>query len=123
MAERGPLKVYYDAACSGCHRHRARYERWAGETGSDVIWCDLNQDHAELRVKGIEPKTALLSLHVEDAQGSLHEGMDAYILLMRRVPRLTPLAWMIALPGIKQVLRYFYDHWVKWRLTRQGRLP
>jgi hypothetical protein len=64
-----------------------------------------------------------MSLHVEDAQGEIHEGMTAYIILMRRVPRLKPLAWLIGLPGINQGLRYLYDYWVSRRLKREGRLP
>ncbi|NOG31457.1 DUF393 domain-containing protein [Halomonas sp. TBZ9] len=123
MADLPPLKVYYDAACPGCRRDRMRYERWAGETGRDVVWCDLNQHHEQLREKGIDPQAALMSLHVEDAQGEIHEGMSAYIILMRRVPRLKPLAWLIGLPGINQGLRYLYDHWVRRRLKREGRLP
>ena len=117
------LYVYYDAACPGCRRDRARYERWAGRTGRDVIWCDLNEHHDELRRKGIDPEAALMSLHVELSSGEIREGIPAYIALMQRVPRLKPLAWLIGLPGIRHVVRYAYDRWVKWRLKRQGRLP
>ncbi|MGS2742538.1 thiol-disulfide oxidoreductase DCC family protein [Halomonas sp. LS-001] len=117
------LKVYYDGACPGCRRDRARYERWAGETGRDVIWCDLNEHYDELSRKGIDPQAALMSLHIEEANGEIKEGIPAYIALMRRVPRLKPLAWVIGLPGIRHTLRYAYDHWVRRRLKREGRLP
>jgi len=117
------LKVFYDGACPGCRRDRARYERWAGETGRDVIWCDLNDHHDELSRKGIDPQAALMSLHIEEANGEIQEGIPAYIALMRRVPRLKPLAWLIGLPGIRHTLRYAYDYWVKRRLKREGRLP
>ncbi|WP_075880754.1 thiol-disulfide oxidoreductase DCC family protein [Vreelandella massiliensis] len=123
MPEESRLKVYYDGACPSCRRDRARYEQWAGEVGRQVAWCDLNEYQDTLRAKGIDPEAALLSLHVENERGEIREGIDAYMALMRRVPRLKPLAWLMGLPGLKQVLRFFYDSWVKKRLKRQGRLP
>ncbi|WP_290788731.1 thiol-disulfide oxidoreductase DCC family protein [Halomonas sp.] len=118
-----PLKVYYDGICPGCRRDRARYERWAGEAGKRVAWCDVTEHQDLLREKGIDPQAALLSLHVEEEGGPIREGIDAYVLLMRRVPRLRPIAWLIGLPGLKQMLRRLYDGWVRRRLAREGRLP
>ena len=119
----GVLRVYYDAVCSGCRRDRSRYERWAGEAGEEVAWWDVTEHQQLLRDKGVEPQAALLSLHVEEEDGRIVEGIDAYILLMRRVPRLRPLAWLIGLPGLKPLLRRLYDGWVRRRLAREGRLP
>ncbi|MBB3189873.1 thiol-disulfide oxidoreductase DCC family protein [Halomonas cerina] len=117
------LKVYYDADCPICRRDRARYERWAGEAAASVEWIDVNHHVERLRERGVDPRAALLSLHVEDAQGRIADGLDAYILLMRRVPRLRPLAWLIGLPGVKPLLAWAYRRWVRRRLARQGRLP
>ncbi|WP_275289058.1 thiol-disulfide oxidoreductase DCC family protein [Halomonas elongata] len=121
MSDVSPLKVYYDAACPLCRRERRRYERLAREAHS-VEWLDVSSHETGLRERGVEPREALLSLHVEDAEGTLHRGMDAYILLMRRIPRLRPLAVLIGLPVIKPVLTWWYGHWVRRRLARQGRL-
>ncbi|MCL7940932.1 DUF393 domain-containing protein [Halomonas sp. ATCH28] len=123
MSELPPLKVYYDGICPICRRDRARYERWAREAGDQVTWCDVNEHDETLREKGVDPQAALLSLHVEEEGGRIREGIDAYILLMRRVPRLKPLAWLIGLPGLKEALRWYYDRWVRRRLAREGRLP
>ena len=118
-----PLRVYYDAVCPICRRDRARYERWAQEAGRLVEWCDVTNHQETLRARGVDPRAALLSLHVEEEDGRLRAGIDAYILLMRRVPRLKPLAWLIGLPGLKPLLRRLYDRWVRRRLAREGRLP
>ncbi|EWG98758.1 thiol-disulfide oxidoreductase DCC family protein [Halomonas sp. BC04] len=123
MTDLPPLKVYYDGICPGCRRDRTRYERWAGEAGRQVRWCDVTEYQEVLREKGVDPQSALLSLHVEEEGGRIMEGIDAYILLMRRVPRLRPLAWLIGLPGLKPALRWLYDGWVRRRLAREGRLP
>jgi predicted DCC family thiol-disulfide oxidoreductase YuxK len=117
------LYVYYDGTCPICRRDRARYERWAGETGEAVIWCDFNQYTEHLRSIDVEPDAAMMSLHVEDANGQLYEGIDAYVLLMKRVPRLRPAAFCMALPGVKSVLKTLYQRWVRQRLEREGRLP
>lgn len=120
MTEPPILKVYYDAVCPICRRERRRYERLAGDAAS-VEWVDVTSNADRLRQRGIDPRAALLSLHVEDPQGGLHDGIDAYILLMRRVPMLRPLAWLLGLPGLKAVLEGGYRHWVRRRLAREGR--
>ncbi len=124
MTRSAKLAVYYDAQCPVCRRDRARYERWAGAASEAVVWRDATRYAETLRAKGIDPQAALLSLHVEEeALGRIVDGIEAYVLLMRRVPRLRPLAWLINLPGLKSVLRRLYDRWVRRRLARDGRLP
>lgn len=118
-----PLTVYYDALCPICRRDRARYERWAGAASANVTWCDVTNHQEMLRDRGVDPRTALLSLHVEDNNGHIVDGLDAYILLLPRVTWLRPLAWLIGLPGIKGGLTWRYDRWVRRRLARDGRLP
>ncbi|QLC74266.1 DUF393 domain-containing protein [Pseudomonas sp. LPB0260] len=115
------LKVYYDGACPRCVADRRRYERLAQHDDS-VEWVDITGQENQLRAAGIDPYRALTELHVEDDQGRIHRELDAYILLMRRTPRLRPLAWLLGLPGLKPLLSWCYRRWVLRRLRRQGRL-
>lgn len=116
------LKVYYDGACPLCRRERRRYETLAGEAAESVEWVDITGRDEELRRRGIDPYRALTELHVEDEQQRIHSELDAYILLMQRVPRLRPLAWLIDLPLLRPLLARLY-HWsVMRRLRREGRL-
>ena len=115
------LKVYYDAACPLCRRERQRYESWQ-KTAEEVDWLDVNTHHEHLLARGVVPRDAILSLHVEDASGQFHEGIDAYVLLMRRVPRLRLLGWLIGLPILKPILTFIYEFSVRRRLARDGRL-
>lgn len=121
MSNHDVINVYYDAVCPSCRKDRQRYERWAGEEASDIRWCDVSEYQQALRNKGIAPEAALRSLHVEQTDGRIVEGIDAYRLLMARVALLRPVAWVIGLPLIKPGLRKLYDGWVKKRLKRQGR--
>ncbi|MDQ7735203.1 DUF393 domain-containing protein [Halomonas sp. SpR1] len=121
MPNKTSINVFYDAQCPLCRQERRRYERWSGRQADDVGWLDVSEHRQTLREKGVDPNTALRSLHVETAQGQLLEGIDAYRLLMARIPLLVPVAWIIGLPVIKPELRKLYDVWVKRRLKKQGR--
>lgn len=119
---RNKLTVYYDGACPRCRRDRIRYERWAGEAGDKVEWFDITNRDETLRQCGIDPSKALRELHVRDDNGRIHRELDAYILLMRQVSALRPLAMLIGLPGIRQILSRFYRTWVLRRLRAENRL-
>ncbi|MDD2740006.1 MAG: hypothetical protein PHR94_13835 [Methylomonas lenta] len=45
--------------------------------------------------------------------------MDAYILLMNKVPLLKPVAWLIGLPLIRPILVRLYHWQVNRRLRRR----
>lgn len=113
----GKLVVFYDGSCSACIKDRRWYEKLAGKTGESVEWLDITGRDNELREEGIDPDKALRELHVKDDQGRVHREMDAYILLMSRVPALKPLAWLIGLPVIRPTLAWLYHRWVAKRLS------
>ena len=121
-SENPKITVYYDGACPKCVRDREDYERMAGEAGSDVCWLDITGKDDQLRELGINPQKALTELHVKDKDGRILSEIDAYILLMRRVPRLRPIAWLIGLPLIRPIAAHLYHAMVNRRLRREGRL-
>lgn len=114
--------VYYDGACEKCVRDRENYESMAGESGRDVEWFDITDKDDELKALGIDPKLALTELHIKDADGNILSELDAYIVLMSRVPRLKPIAWLISLPLIRPLCAWLYHGMVTRRLKREGRL-
>ena len=117
----GKLTVYYDGACPSCVRDRRNYERLAGEN-SNVCWLDITGREDELRALGIAPKKALTELHVSDERKNIISEVDAYRVLMNRVPRLKPLAWLIGLPIIRPIVSWVYHWQVNRWLRREGRL-
>ena len=110
--------VYYDGACPACVKDRRHYEKLAGHRAEQVEWLDITGRDRELKEQGIEPEKALRELHVRDSEGRIHRELDAYILLMRRVPLLKPLAWLIGLPLVRPSLAWLYHWWVDRRLSR-----
>lgn len=116
------MTVYYDGACPQCVRDRANYERLSGSSGKNIIWFDITDKDEHLRELGIDPQRALLELHVKSEDEQVLSEIDAYILLLRKVPILRPLAWLIGLPVVRPVLSKVYRRQVDQRLRRSGRL-
>jgi len=118
----GKITVYYDGACPSCVRDRRQYERLAGKDSERVCWFDITGQEEELGKIGIDPRKALTELHVRDENGRILSELDAYILLMSRVPLMKPLAWLIGLPLIRPLLARLYHGMVERRLRKTGRL-
>lgn len=116
------IKVYYDAACPKCVKDRQNYEKLAGRASENVCWIDITGQEKLLREIGIDPQKALTELHVQDEQQRILSEMDAYILLLGKVPVLKPLAWLIGLPLIRPLLAKIYHWQVDRRLRLSGRL-
>ncbi|SEA60862.1 thiol-disulfide oxidoreductase DCC family protein [Alkalimonas amylolytica] len=120
-ATKPKIVVFYDGACPGCVRDRAWYEKHAGQ-GVQVEWLDITGRDDELRALDIDPRAALLELHVQDEHGRVLRALPAYQLLLSRLPGYRWLAWLIGLPLIRSTLSWLYRHWVRRRLAREGRL-
>lgn len=120
--ERCKISVYYDGACPSCVKDRKNYERLAGQNRHDVIWIDITGKDNELCKIGIDPNKALRELHIKDENQNIISEIDAYIVLMRKVLILKPLAWFIGLPIVRPLLSRIYHWQVNRRLRDDGRL-
>lgn len=114
--------VYYDGACPKCVKDRCTFEKLAGKRGERICWTDITDQEDVLREIGIDPHKALTELHIQDENKRILTELDAYILLMGKVPLLKPLAWLIGLPFLRPLLSKIYHWQVAQRLTRSGRL-
>ncbi|WP_233144615.1 thiol-disulfide oxidoreductase DCC family protein [Methyloprofundus sedimenti] len=114
--------VYYDGACPKCIRDRQNYEKLSGQSGEAVCWFDITGQDSQLRKLGIDPQKALSELHIRDENGRIVTELDAYILLMQKVPLLKPIAWLVGLPLIRPLLGRFYHQQVNSRLKKRGLL-
>lgn len=119
---KGKICVYYDGACPKCIRDRETYEKLAGKSGENVCWIDITGQDQSLRDLGIDPQKALTELHIKDEHDQVLSELDAYILLMSKVPVLRPLSWLIALPVIRPLLARLYHSLVNRRLRQSGRI-
>jgi len=114
--------VYYDGACPKCVKDRRNYEMLSGKSKDDIQWIDITGKDDLLRSIGIDPKKAVMELHVKDENQRVLSEIEAYVLLMSKAMVLRPLAKIIGLPLVRPVLSKVY-HWkVNRRLRRSGRL-
>jgi predicted DCC family thiol-disulfide oxidoreductase YuxK len=116
------ITVYYDGACPSCVQDRKNYERIASKNRHDVTWVDITGKDDTLREMGIDPHKVLRELHIKDENQNIISEIDAYIILMRKVAVLKPLAWFIGLPVIRLTLSRIYHWQVDRRLRRDKRL-
>ena len=120
--DKGMVTVYYDGACPKCVKDRYNYEKLSGDKGKKVRWFDITGQEEQLREIGIDPQKALMELHVKNENQQILSEIDAYILLMSKVPLLRPLAWLIGLRLIRPMISKVYHRLVHRRLRRSGRL-
>ncbi len=141
--------VLYDGACPRCIKDRDNYLRLAGGRAEGVSWFDITGKDEQLKSWGIDPRKALTELHViigsDETMGKRKENrdiafaeldpglalldepsvlseLDAYIVLMEKVPMLKPLAWFMGLSLVRPLLSAYYHKTVYKRLKREGRL-
>jgi predicted DCC family thiol-disulfide oxidoreductase YuxK len=117
--EDSKLTIYYDGACPKCIRDRETYEKLSGSSAAQMCWFDITGQDRQLRELGIDPQKALSELHVRHPNGWIVSELDAYILLMNKVPLLKPVAWLVGLPLIRPLLAKFYHWQVNRRLRRR----
>lgn len=119
--EQNCITVFYDGACPQCIRDRRFYERLAGQGGKQVKWLDITDQDELLKTLAIDPHKALTELHIRLANNTVLSELDAYIVLMKRIWLLKPVAYFISLPFIRPFIARIYHQKVARRLKSQGR--
>lgn len=118
-----PITIFYDGGCQQCVKDMHTYTRWTDSSAHSFSWVDITQKNDLLQEFGIDPQEALMVLHVQDEKKQTFSEMDAYILLLKKIPHLRPLAWLIGRPLIRRALSRLYQRWTYRRLADSGRLP
>lgn len=108
MANDANITVLYNGACPICAREIAAYRRSAEAAGLDIGFEDLNT--ADLAAWGIDREAVRRRLHLREG-GRVRVGLDAFVVLWRRLPRLGWLARLVSLPGLRPVAGGVYE-WV-----------
>ena len=104
-------RVYFNSACPVCRAGVAdqRKRMAATGTGREIEWCDIAADPSVLAPGGIAVDDVRRKLYVEDEQGELHIGADAFTALWRETPGRRWLARLLSAPGISPLARWLYD--------------
>jgi len=110
------IRVFYDGKCGLCRREIEHYKRIAPVGVFD--WVDITVDASSLEKLSIAYADGLKLLHAQDAQGKLHVGVDAFILIWRQIPRWRVLASIVGAGFIRPVANIAYRAFAAWRFNR-----
>tara|TARA_B100001094_G_C18132865_1_gene773288 strand:- start:821 stop:1207 length:387 start_codon:yes stop_codon:yes gene_type:complete len=110
------INVFYDGQCHICAREIAYYRRIAPD--GIFIWHNVLDSKDTLKQLGVTTVQALEILHVQDQNGKLHLGVDAFILIWSQLKYWRILAKVGSLPLIYTLASWLYQHFAKRRFKR-----
>jgi predicted DCC family thiol-disulfide oxidoreductase YuxK len=100
-----PTRVLYNETCPVCRFEIDGYRRIAVKNKLPIRFDALDSAAAW----GITPEAAAQRLHVWH-EGRVLSGMPAFRLLWSQMPRWRWAAWITALPLLRPLSDYTYDH-------------
>ncbi len=107
-------KVYYNSACPVCNAgikdQRQRMEQCHAENPE---WVDVHNHPEALAKIDSSLEQVRERLHVCDADGNMHIGIDAFIYLWQQTTKQRWLAYCVRLPIIYQLSRLIYNGFAK----------
>jgi predicted DCC family thiol-disulfide oxidoreductase YuxK len=110
------ITVFYDGQCGLCRREIDYYKRIAPQGLFD--WHDITLHSDALERLGISYVDALKQLHARDDQGTMHIGVDAFLLIWSVLPRWRWLARIVKMPLIYSTAHFLYRIFANWRFNR-----
>jgi len=100
-------EVLYNGKCPICAAEIAHYQRYATTRALPLRFVDLHD--TDLTAWTLTEAQAGRRLHVRRG-GQLYSGVDAFIELWSELPRYAWIARLVALPGLRQVCGWGYNH-------------
>ena len=110
------ITVFFDGKCGLCSREIRHYQKIAPP--GHFCWSDIASDPTPLEAIGISQAAALERLHVQSADGELHIGVDAFLVIWAALPRWRLLGKVVSLPGCYKMTGKLYDRFAKKRFER-----
>ncbi len=110
------ITVFYDGKCGLCSKEIAHYKRVAPQ--GIFIWQDITIDASALEALGISYADGLKLLHAIDGKGTIHIGVDAFLLIWQQLPRWRIMGMLVKMPLIKPLVHKIYDLFAQWRFKR-----
>lgn len=112
------ITVFYDGKCGLCRREIAYYRRIA--PAHVFEWVDITGTPDGFTALGLQVCDGLKALHVQEANGTLHIGVDAFLAIWRQLPRWRLLASVVAWPFIHPLATRLYAAFAAWRFRKLG---
>ena len=102
------LEVFYDGGCNLCNREIARYRKIDSRRRLTLI--DISAASFDPSQYNRDLCTFMKQLHVRDAAGTFHAGVDAFTRIWSVMPQseLHLLAAIVNFPGVNLIARSGY---------------
>jgi predicted DCC family thiol-disulfide oxidoreductase YuxK len=110
------ITVFYDGKCGLCRREIDHYKHIAPQGVFE--WVDITVDANTIQRLGISYADGLKLLHAQDAQGKMHVGVDAFILIWLQIPRWRVFASIVGAGFIRPFANIAYKAFAAWRFNR-----
>lgn len=110
------LSVYYDDRCKICSKEINFYKKIAPK--NSLNWLGISSSKLDLKLANIKLVDALLYLHVKDSEGNFYIGVDAFIVIWKKLPYFKYLNLIISLPIIYPLAKYLYKKFAKYRFNK-----
>ena len=110
------LSVYYDDRCKICSKEINFYKKIAPK--NSLNWLGISSSKLDLKLANIKLVDALLYLHVKDSEGNFYIGVDAFIVIWKKLPYFKYLNFFISLPIIYPLAKYLYKKFAKYRFNK-----
>ena len=105
--------VYFDGLCHLCSREIGHYQKMRG--ASRLLFVDITGPNFDSAREGLDPVAVHRELHVKDANGIVHTGVGAFIVIWSQ---LDSLRWLVPIASFKPVrllLNLLYSAFAKAR--------
>ena len=114
------LTVLYDGACSLCRASVSRAQRF--DADRRIEFLDVRDPVVTSRFPQVDREIALRSMQAVNGRGRVWSGVEAWARIGMLLPGWSMLAWVLLLPGIRQVGARIYS-WVarnRYRWNREA---
>lgn len=118
-AARPACETFYNGACPICRTEIRHYQGL--EDAGRLGWRNLADDPGALSAHGISAEDAVRRLHALDAEGRLHSGVDAFLLIWRNLGRYRWLAAIVGSRPIRPLADFIYERLAAPALVRFNR--
>ena len=112
------VTVYYDGICKMCSKEINYYKKIAPP--KCLRWVDIARNGNALENYNVSQQEALLYLHVKDASGKLHIGVDAFKVIWSHLPNWRWLSILLNFSPIHFVAQKLYILFAKNRFQRSS---
>lgn len=112
------ITVFYDGACPLCAAEIGYYRRRRG--ADRVGWVDVSACPSENVAPGLTRDQALKRFHIQDADGRLISGGQAFAVLWTALPGYSWIGKLFRLKPLGWAIDHAYDGFLKWRPRLQA---